>query len=58
MSRVFDVSASLAFLIKRGDVKKEEEEKSKHGNMYYLLTTIITDQICFKFKEHPTLSGH
>lgn len=27
MSRVFDVSASLAFLTKRGDVKKEEEEK-------------------------------
>lgn len=59
MSQAFDVSASQAFLVKRRDVKKEEEgkKKSKHGNTYYLLTSIITDQICFKLKEHPTVNA-
>lgn len=57
MSQASMFLASQAFLVKRRDVKKEEEgEKSKRGNVYYLLPTITTDQVCFKFREHLTAS--
>lgn len=56
MAQAFDVSASQAFLGKRGDVKKEEEETIVNMVTYHLLPAIIADQICFKFKEHPTIN--
>lgn len=41
---------------KRGRQEGRGGKKSKRGNVYYLLTTITTDQICFKFEEHPTVN--
>lgn len=54
MSQASDGSASQAFLVRRGDVEKEEEGKSKRGNRHRLLTSITTDQVCFKLQEPPS----
>lgn len=38
-------------------MEKEEEGKSKRGNRYRLLTSITTDQVCFKLQEPPLRRG-